>query len=230
MLPASTTGRRILVLGDSIAGGLGQLFDTLAGETALEIYTRSTAACSPMRASRIRFVKGTIIDGAVCDEAIDLWRNAHAEIKPDFVFLVDGLHGLWDRELDGVWRHPCEADYDRKLTSDTVAFLRSLPGSRPVLLLMPPKQQPSRHSRASPEAQRQLAKERMECQNAARLAAARELDAALIDLGEFVCPGESCGEKSARLRPDGTHYYPPEGLPVGVWLLEQLEVLASAPR
>lgn len=229
-LPPRDGRTRALVIGDSVAGGLGDMFDELVPSAEVQLVTRAFPGCSPMVSNRIRFGNGKVIGGEFCDQAIAYWRAAHAELSPDWVVLVDGLPGEWDRELEGAWHHPCDPVYDARFVRDLVSFFRSLEGTQLAIVLMPPREKFDALRGEDKELLVPLARERMACQNAARRAAADALGATLLDLDERVCPGERCGAVSRALRPDGLHYYAPDGLPVAKWLVAELEEAARSPR
>ncbi|MGN6696497.1 MAG: hypothetical protein ACTHN0_20120, partial [Aquihabitans sp.] len=143
---------------------------------------------------------------------------------PDVVVLGLGSPFLQQTmEIDGVFRDPCEPEYEdvvRKLYEDIASAVTAegavlLAGTVAPRTLMAPANE----------------RERVACFNdVIRSVAKDDPGVEVMDLEQFICPdGECRGEVDGnRIRPDGLHFTGPGGETVSAWVAEQARAAAGA--
>jgi peptidoglycan/LPS O-acetylase OafA/YrhL len=223
--PVNDTGAprppRVLIVGDSVGESLANGLVGHEDRLGVDVQSLARSACGVQReVTRIRLLDGTIgPDGDGCAAVIDSWAPEIQRFKPDDVILVLGFAGGLDKEVDGVWRQPCDAEFQtwyRAQLEDALTALTA--GGQPVVLTTAPYAKPGAHPSAARDHDD-------DCLNDLyRQLATTRPGVRLVDLAAHVCPGNVC-EASVdgfELRPDGLHYYGESSAIVGSWLLQQV--------
>jgi len=217
VVPSATDGpapKRVLVVGDSVAASLGVAMEAHAIELGILAWNRSVEDCNlAAGGTTVRFPDGSYHQNPHhCGE---LWVSNVARFQPDIVFLLLGAPGLTEIRLGDGWARPCTPEYDAwyhdRLT-EAVATLGS-GGARVVIGTAP-----------IPAAFGPVV-ESTECLNSVhRQVTAEGVNATVVDLGEYVCPGGDCQESidGAELRPDGLHFEGEGAVIVSRWLTRRL--------
>jgi hypothetical protein len=195
----------------------------------VRVVTQAFPGCSPFVTSRSRLRNGIIVDGALCVRAREGWLRSVSELSPDLVVLIEGAHGLWDREIERAWRHACQPRHDARLTDELASLIELIrrTGTQTAIVLMPPVEvRSARDVQASRddsiEELERIAGRRMACQNAARRAAIDRVGGVVIDLDAHLCENGRCDwSEMSLLRADGIHFSEPGGRPVAAWLIDQ---------
>ncbi|MFQ5416492.1 MAG: acyltransferase family protein [Myxococcota bacterium] len=229
----------VLIVGDSLAARLDPLFQTISGRGAPRVVTRAGGGCTALEATRVRFRSGKVVLLGYCDQVRAQWAKDVSELDPALVIVLEGWPGLGAKEIRGGWHHPCESILDEAHAEDLEATVRQLQrGGRLVAVVAsaPPQviDAPD-YLTGGPGADlaplAELARRRMDCQNAVRRRVAERSGAILIDLDGELCPGGACRrmQDGALLREDGVHFAEPGGFPIATWLLDQFAAHISAP-
>jgi hypothetical protein len=221
------SGPRIMVVGGSVAFGIGKALQRWAHRTGrASVYNLAEQGCGVARGGRL---KGPFRHrGRECDGWPKLWANKLDVFAPDVVVVLTGGWDMIKRKLPSWEETRVIGDevYDAWLLSefDSAVELLSSQGARVVWLTTPCYEKFAiRSELGGPERVRSL--------NAIleRLAADRRVELELLDLFAKVCPdGEFTNalDGVADLRPDGTHFSDPGADWLAGWLAPQ--VLAAS--
>lgn len=212
--PAPPAPKRVLVVGDSVAASLGVAMEDRAVELGILAWNRSVVDCSLVPGgTTVRYRDGSYHENKHhCGET---WAPEVGRFQPDIVFLLLGAPGFTEIRLDDAWLRPCDPEYDtwyHDRLLEAVATLGAA-GARVVIGTAP-----------VPAAFGPVV-ELTGCLNSVhRRVAAESTNAAVVDLGEYVCPRGTCHDSidGAELRPDGLHFEGEGAAIVSRWLTRQL--------
>jgi peptidoglycan/LPS O-acetylase OafA/YrhL len=225
-----------LLVGDSVAIALRAPFgdEALArGRTARVV---AQAGCTQLRSDWLLLPgkqEPERIPG--CQRFQRRWRARAAKDPPGRVLFLDGWPGGGLRDIEGEWRSTCDAEFSRVYRRDlveTIRFLRQQEIEAVVLTIPAPLAQDLRGNflavmrRSRKGADTELRRS-AECQNRARLEAAREEGIPVIDMAAWICPDSGCIREidGVVLRPDGVHFDDESAPIVARWLLDELDRL-----
>jgi peptidoglycan/LPS O-acetylase OafA/YrhL/lysophospholipase L1-like esterase len=225
-------GPRIMMVGGSVAAGVGQGLQRWAQETkSASVYNLSRRGCGIARGGRLENQFKRL--GDTCDDWPDVWSRKLDDFDPDVVVVLTGGWDIVDRRLPS-WekaRRIGDDVYDAWLASefDFAMDLLSSRGARVIWLTTPCYQKFARGSGVwDPERVRKLNR------LLNRLAAQRGDDIEIVDLYGEVCPN---GEFTDTLggvteaRPDGAHFSDAGADWLARWLAPKiLAVSQSRPK
>ena len=211
--------KRVLVVGDSVAASLGVAMEDHAVEFGILAWNRSVVDCSLVPGgTTVRFRDGSYHENKhYCGET---WAPEVGRFQPDIVFLLLGAPGFTEIRLSEAWVGPCDPEYDawyrdrlrEAVTTLGAAGARVVVGTAPVPAAFGP------------------VVELTGCLNSVhQQVAAESPNAAVVDLGEYVCPGGTCHESidGSDLRPDGLHFEGEGAVIVSRWLTRQLLAVSA---
>jgi peptidoglycan/LPS O-acetylase OafA/YrhL len=212
---------RLLVVGDSVGDTLAATLVGREERSGVEVINRARIGCGVQReVTRIRFPGGTVApDGEGCAEWIDAWKGDLPALRPDAAVLVLGYPGGLEKEVEGRWTRPCDADFlawHRRQLVEALTALGAFAGT--VSITTVPYKGDGRHPSS-------LRDRDTDCLNDLFLGLRKDFPSlAVVDLKEHVCPGGLCRAslEGNRLRPDGLHFHGPSAAVTGTWVLEQV--------
>jgi hypothetical protein len=224
VLPATVRPpHRLLVVGDSVSQKLGTGFKRQA-PAGVTVTDGGMAFCEGGETHpTMKFDRASVFDR--CADWRTRWTAQATKAHADGVLILFGLATTY-RMIDGEYRASCDPAYDGWLQSSFTDMLRTMQAFGPVWLVLPPYDR-AIGSDAFPDRDAHT-----DCTNRdfrAAVAAAAP-NAAVIDLGSFICPtGPDCITEvnGVKLRPDGLHYDGPGADVVAHWLLSQVGIRFS---
>ena len=211
---------RIMIAGDSVAFFLGQRLDQIQGDLGVVAGSAALPGCQ-FTPGRIRLADGRILSDnsfPMCDMR---WADSVTQLKPDVSYLMlNGTAGS-DREVDGVWTHPCEARFDDYLAAKLQNAVDVLGSTGATVVIA------TATERAAGDDL-----DRLDCFNRViRDVAASRPRVRVVDVEAFVCPDHVCVEQidGQPIRPDGTHFEGAGTDYVLNWLIPRLSEIAAHP-
>jgi peptidoglycan/LPS O-acetylase OafA/YrhL len=143
-LPAPLGHRpRVLVVGDSTAGTLGEGLQRWGLDTGtMDVWVSGWFGCPITRGGQIRWVDDIVFP---VKKQCDAWPTVRAaelrDVRPDVVVVLSGTWEVTDRKLAGTktWRHIGDPVLDQKIAADLSAFtdLQRSRGARVLWLIHP---------------------------------------------------------------------------------------------
>ncbi len=236
---ASATNRlgrtpRVLLVGDSVAFSLAAGMIPVQSQLGLDIHSKAVIACGVARGTgRVKLPNGTVATEAKdCHAWPQRWVDEMRAFQPDLALLIIGWPGSTERDLDGVFRKPCDPIFDAWYEGEVREALDVLRSTGvPVAMTSVPYYRSAKapaNNDASVDCLNQQYRTILQDENAEALAAntpARRVTT--VELGRYVCPqGRTCRTPIADnnpvlLRPDGLHFDGPSGVIVGAWVVAQ---------
>ncbi|MEZ5141958.1 MAG: acyltransferase family protein [Acidimicrobiales bacterium] len=210
---------KVLVFGDSVAFSIAAGIVPVEQTLGVDVESKAIIACGVARGNgRVKLPDGTIsTEIAECHDWEGRWGGAIDTFRPDLVLLVVGWAGNTQRDLDGVWRGPCDPVFDPWYANEVRDALRILTSrGTPVAMTTAPYYE---GPKAVPDNDAKI-----DCLNRIyRTAVAETPGVTLVDLAAYICPDGRCRteENGITLRPDGLHFDGPAGTLVGAWLLDR---------
>jgi len=234
--PAEERSSRVLLVGDSVAYTLGIGFEGQLGrDERLAVWNQAVLYCELVGLPR----RENAPDGEVkepsdsCDNWQGLWGTAVEQYDPEVSAVLIGPWEIFDRRDGDAWAPFGSPESDALLRPQLDALLTVLSsrGGAVVLLTASPL---DRTDGVSAREWTLDERERIEHLNglladAVDDAAARGIDASVVNLASFVCPGEDgCRRDVAgtRIRGDGIHFTDDGSVVAAAWLAPQLRELA----
>lgn len=127
----SPEGPRILVVGDELAGAIGDALDAAGGFTVVRAVIHG---CTPVRAQAFRESEQAA-PSTSCTATHERWGARAKEARPDAVIVAFGWTGSGHHYYDGRWDHPCTARFDLHYEGEMEALLSQVvPQGTPVLV------------------------------------------------------------------------------------------------
>ena len=224
---------RLWVVGDSVPYSLAPAFATIAAQGRVRIVDLAVPGCDGARGQPTVRLGWGIVDPDTerqpdCADWADRWPLLARLAPPDAVLLMLGGHVVVDRQIDGVWRSPCDAAFTAWYQPEVLARVDwVLNNTRAVPLLTIA---PWADAKATGVLQRDH-RDRIDCVNATyRAVAAARRAVRLVDLQAFVCPAGKTVPCQPWRPVDGLHY---EGDGAGVvasWLADHAIVELPGSR
>jgi len=210
----------VMLLGDSLGENLADSFRERAAKRGLRGVVRARLACSALRATRMRFPGGQMLDISPCREIRASWIQEAAATRPPWVLILEGWAGGGAKELDEGWSQPCESAFDQAYDADLEDLVTRLQaaGSKVALLAaMPPSmadlsdQYKAQWGRDDLGDLERRFETHMKCQNRVRRDVAARTRASLLDLSGSLCGDSPCPRSldDMLLRADGVHFSGP---------------------
>jgi peptidoglycan/LPS O-acetylase OafA/YrhL len=211
---------KILVVGDSVAFSLAAGLIPVEQTLGIDVTSQAVIACGVARGNgRVKLPDGsTATEVGECHDWAGRWGGELDAFDPDVALLVVGWAGNTQRDLEGVWRAPCDPVFDTWYESEVREALRVLTSRRtPVAMTTAPYY---RSPKALPDNDAKI-----DCLNRIyRRVVAETAGVTLIDLATHICPeATACRteQDGVVLRPDGLHFDGPAGTLVGSWLVDR---------
>ena len=224
-----------LIVGDSIILNLPVAFQREAVKRGRSTAVKGLVGCTQLRSERSLLPNDSVYVTHWCPDFRKRWRSWAVAHKPRRVLLMDGWPGGAQKEIKGVWRSPCDDEFEeayRRDLSRTIAFLRRH-GMQAVVMTMPvpfvedlsaPYRLMMRRSLDEIDV---MHRQSATCQNRVRRRVAREETIPLLDLATFICPESGCRREidGVKLRYDGVHFSEHGAVIISIWLHDQLDQL-----
>jgi peptidoglycan/LPS O-acetylase OafA/YrhL len=243
--------RRLLVIGDSVAGSLGEELDALGPAWGVEASVRAFPGCSLLRTEGQRNPSGKLAAQRFLKECARFRDRTPERVRafaPDAVVIVEGGPALGEYNVAGVWTAPCEKRYDEAYAADLESTVRQCQsaGARVLVAPMPPvdaaavlamfdgeRAPPTAPAAPDPDEKAReatlvrLGEERIACQNDVRRRVVERTGAGMVDIAGFVCPQGHCLPERGEWRPDGIHFRGAAARAVAEWLLARVSADAG---
>ena len=203
-LGTSTSARRVLIVGDSIAGNLAFAAQKFQRTLDIAVASASSNGCVLPGVSSVRLTTGGVTRSIDPNPCGTTWLPGARRFAPDDLLVVYGTAAAFtDLEIGGSWVDVCDGEYGDWYRRQLTGLLSQMAPSATVhVALLPPPE----GGWVPP-----YAEERIECINAIHRDLARTEDRyTTVDLASIVCPDGACREMmgTERFRPDGFHYSP----------------------
>jgi len=206
--PQEAEPRRVLIVGDSVAGSVADGAVGAAGAQRLSLALAGVNAC--LLTEDVTDVETSTAEANLATEpgapCLHAWTEAIERFRPDRVVVIYGSGAAFQRyQLHGTWGDACDTgyrtwylrtlgDWAREVTAEGTALdVVTLP--YPTYGALPADN-----------------RERLDCANDLNQQVAQRFHQRVIDLGDHICPEGECRlEASAGglLRPDGIHFGSP---------------------
>jgi hypothetical protein len=226
---AAATGRRVLVVGDSVAYSLAVgLEGPVSDRAGLTVWNDAVLFCELLPHPR---AEGGVVNPAshTCDGWEERWRRDVGEFHPDVAVLQVGAWEIFDRVVDGVPVAFGSTAGDRLVDDALDRAVGALgSGGAPVAVVTTPPLRRDDGTNSREWTQNETARTDHYNERLRALAARHPATVHIIDLGGFLCPADECRPEidGARVRPDGVHFGPADAPVVAAWLAEQLRAPA----
>ena len=235
--PATTTttvppNPMLWVVGDSVPVSLGPALADNAGPRHLRVLDLAVLGCDGARGQpTVRlgwgFVDTDTERASDCVNWAERWPGYAHGLPPDAVLLMLGGHVVVDRQIDGVWRSPCDAEFAAWYQPEVLArvdWVLANTAAVPLLTIAP-----WADAKATGVLQGDH-RDRVDCVNAMyRAVAAARPAVRLIDLQSFVCPAGKAADCQPWRPTDGLHYEGAGATIVAGWLLDQTLTALATP-
>lgn len=213
---------RLLFAGDSTAWTLVSGVEPIGATQGVDVEVFTRAGCGISEDTPAHYLGETTDGNPDCARVRDDIRSVVASFDPDVVLVSVGLADLADRQVDGVWTHVGEPDYDAWLAArigDLVSAMSS-ECSRVVWLTTPHFDLSARYGAAGaswPEGDPARADRYNEILH--QTLDGRE-GVRVVDFDAYLAarPG---GEVDPTLRPDGVHLASVDFPDIAAWLFDQ---------
>lgn len=222
----------VLLVGDSVAAGLGNNFDEQSGGGGLFLYNAGRVGCGVVSGEPQSVSADMQGEQFGCETMWPVWTDVVAEQQPDVVVMLPGGHEVFDHVVDGQVLAVGTPEYRTHARADLEQALQILTstGARLVLLTTPCFDQTrggGLSAFADPLVERTAAEAwRVDWLNGlwAEFAAAHPDTVQLLDLHGVTCPGGaySATLDGVALHVDGVHFTPEAAKSVWAWVGPQL--------
>ena len=225
---------RVLLVGDSVAFSLAAGMIPVQSQLGLDIHSKAVIACGVARGTgRVKLPDGTVATEAKdCHAWPQRWADELRTFQPDLALLVIGWPGSTERDLDGVFRKPCDPVFDAWYEGEVREALDVLRSTGvPVAMTSVPYYRSAKappNNDANVDCLNEQYRSILDDENAeARTGNMPVRTLTTVDLAGYVCPqGRTCrtsvsDANTTALRPDGLHFDGPSGVIVGTWVVAQ---------
>ena len=226
------SGPMVWVVGDSVPLSLGPAFSDASGARHVRVLDLAVPGCDGARGQPTVRLGWGFVDAETerapdCVNWAERWPGYAHGLPPDAVLLMLGGHVVVDRQIDGVWRSPCDAEFAAWYQPEVLArvdWVLASSAAVPLLTLAP-----WQDAKATGVLQGDH-RDRVDCVNTIyRAVAAARPAVRLIDLQSFVCPAGKAADCQPWRPTDGLHYEGAGATIVAGWLLDQTLTAMTTP-
>lgn len=226
---SSSSTSKVMLVGDSVAYSMaGGFTPEVQREENLLVWNQTVLFCELVKGPRRE--NGEVVPASdTCEGWRDSWKESAEEFQPEIALLQVGAWEIFDREVDGDWLVFGTPEFDEHLLGvlgDAIDSLGSS-GATVVVLTTPPFERADTIS-AREWTQNEEWRTRHINELFRQLASTRD-EVVVIDLGEWICPGEQCIPELPDGRPvrnDGVHFTDEAANLAARWLAPQLRAIA----
>ena len=202
---AASRARRILFVGDSVAGNLATAAQLLQADYGVQVGDATSAGCVLPGVTAARTTINLRTQEIQFNPCAETWLAGSRTLDPGKILLVYGTAaGFTDLQIDGQWVGACDAPYRAWYERTLRDLIDQMSPDAPVALaLVPPIEGTWIPAYAN---------DRIGCINDVHKKIARSSPrVSTIDLASIVCPNGNCRETigDSPFRVDGFHYSPP---------------------
>jgi len=230
-LPAKP-GLRVLVVGDSVAGAIGQSAEYFQGKLGVQARSATMAGClleEGIGARALIHEQIKALDpGHSC---VPTWVDGEQRFIPNNIVIIYGsAAGFQDLDLGGTWAGPCDGVYRAWYVSRLRTAVRQFAqaGATVSIVRLPHLS----NDWAPPDAS-----QRIDCVNTMNEVVARTTDGVrttggvrttdgvrILDLAAFVCPDGQCRQEidGVDYRVDGMHFSRRAANEIAQWLVDRV--------
>ncbi len=215
--------RRVLVLGDSVAGKLGLVLRYRQDEFGSFVAERSVGDCSLLTNFTVNKFgeSGPSEPGKGC--AADWVKDVNV-LKPDVTLIVLGGGFFSQVVVDGKYLRACDVPFKKAYGHRLHELLDGIAGNAGQIAMLTTAYPLGRWRGED-------TLETIDCFNEILVGAAKDRSIPLIDLAHYLCPTSECNlfSKGEPIRPDGLH---PDGVgaeETGRWTFGEIERIFGKP-
>lgn len=218
----------VWLAGDSVPYSLGPALTQVGSQRRLDVVNLAVPGCDGARGNpteRIGLGLEHTDDRAECGDWPTSWPAVAKVRPPSVVLLMLGGNVTLDRQVDGEWRTPCDAEFRSWYEPEVLArvdWVLANTRAVPVLTVSP-----YADDKAVGVLQRDH-RDRTDCVNDIyRAVAAQRTAVKLIDLQSYVCPAGKA-EPCQPWRADGLHFDGDGAATVATWVADAIAPYLAA--
>jgi peptidoglycan/LPS O-acetylase OafA/YrhL len=137
---AAGAGRRVVVVGDSVAASLAEGLASWGADHGVVVWDNARGGCGVLRSGRRVALDGSMTDESTCIAWRDEWGPAVARWRAETVLVLVGVWDASDRELPGGGEvlAPGDPAWDAYVVSEYVAAIDEIAASGAEAVLVTP--------------------------------------------------------------------------------------------